>query len=72
MRPGRTHVHRFTRPISEAADGLVVFGCGPVLPYGGCASTEVRYDWVPSPYAVARAKRRNAARERRYRSAINA
>lgn len=58
------HVHQLDRHVSDVGDGRVMYGCSgaPV-----CSKTEVRRPGEPSPYAVDRAKRRMAARERRYR-----
>lgn len=70
MARDRSHqVHTFTRRISEAADGRVLFGCSYGTAWAGCAATEVRRPGEPSPFAVSRAKRRNAARVRRFGNA---
>lgn len=69
MAKDRTHkVHTFSRLISETPSGLCVYGCS----YGSCVQTENRYRGEPSPFAVARAKRRNAARARRFSNAQGA
>ncbi|MBX3031450.1 MAG: hypothetical protein KF809_14990 [Chloroflexi bacterium] len=62
-----THVHRFTRLLSTAGDGRQLWGCEPAAPVTRCDRTEIRRPNEPSPFAVARAKRRMAARERRWK-----
>lgn len=70
---GREHsVHDFRREICRALDGSarVVFGCTHGNEWAGCSATEVRRVGEPSPSKVARAKRRMAARERRWKGEV--